>query len=257
MALHEAVERLPRSERLRSATPPVRHNPANLTLLVADPEPEAFAVLSELAAATREVDLVTCADGAEALFLAGSFSPDVVVLSAQLPVVGASDVVSKLRAHVDTPIYVGLGVGEAEAAGPVLAVGATGILNRPYERRDLEGLLEVQFARIRERIDQEAVLRLGPLVLDSPAFEIRRDGRALDLTLREFELLKFLMLHAERAVSQDQIRTDVWGARGEDVTGNTIAVHIGRLRVRLEGAAEIISIRGVGYRLSLVTSSGH
>jgi DNA-binding response OmpR family regulator len=99
-------------------------------------------------------------------------------------------------------------------------------------------------------MDQEAILRLGQLELDSPAFAVRAAGRPLELTLREFELLRFLILHSERAVTQDQIRAEVWGARGEHVTANTIAVHIGRLRVRLEGVAEIVSIRGVGYRLA-------
>jgi DNA-binding response OmpR family regulator len=224
--------------------------------LVADPDPDACGVLRKRAGASREVDLVMCVDGAQVLYLAGSLSPDLVVLSVQLPIVGASDVVAALRAHLDAPVYVGLGLGEAEAAGPVLAAGATGILNRPYERRDLDGLLDAQVARVRARMAQEAVVRLGPLELDSPAFEVRLDGRPLDLTLREFELLRFLMLHSDRAVTQDQIRAGIWGARGEDVTGNTIAVHIGRLRVRLDGAAEIISIRGVGYRLSLLPSSG-
>jgi DNA-binding response OmpR family regulator len=234
-------------------TPPHRRNPGHLTLLVADPDPDACGVLTQLVTAAQDVDLVMCVDGAQALYLAGSLTPDLVVLSARLPVVGASDVVAVLRAHLDAPIHVGLGIGEAEAAGPVLAAGATGVLNRPYERRDLTGLLEAQVARVRARLAQEAVIQLGPLELDSPAFEVRRAGRPLELTLREFELLRFLMLHADRAVTQDQIRVEVWGPRGEDVTGNTIAVHVGRLRVHLEGAADIISIRGVGYRLSLVS----
>jgi DNA-binding response OmpR family regulator len=62
----------------------------------------------------------------------------------------------------------------------------------------------------------------------------------------EFELLRYLMVHAERAVTHEQIRQDVWGARGSEASSNTIAVHVRRIRVQVEGAAELINIRGVG-----------
>jgi DNA-binding response OmpR family regulator len=249
MALHEsaggkAPQRIP-----PPVTLPVWTSRARLTVLVADPDPDEYGALDDLKG-HEPLNLVICTDGAEALYLAGSLTPDVVLLSTHLPVVLASDVVRSIRQHANTPIYLGIRAGEAEAAGPGLALGATGVLNRPYEHRELDALIEVHIQRARPRMDQEAVLRLGRLELDSPAFAVRAGGRPLELTLREFELLRFLILNSERAVTQDQIRAEVWGARGEDVTANTIAVHIGRLRVRLEGVAEIISIRGVGYRLA-------
>lgn len=248
MALHEPTSGSAPQRILPPVTLPVWTSRAQLTVLVADPDPDEYGALNDLK--THEpLNLVICTDGAQALYLAGSLTPDVVLLSMQLPVVLPSDVVRSLRQHVDTPIYLGIRAGEAEAAGPGLALGATGIVNRPYEHRELDALMQVHIERARPRMDQEAVLRLGQLELDSPAFAVRAAGRPLELTLREFELLRFLILHSERAVTQDQIRAEVWGARGEDVTANTIAVHIGRLRVRLEGVAEIVSIRGVGYRL--------
>lgn len=219
-----------------------------LTVLAADPDPDMYGALDGLTA-TGPFEVVICADGAEALYLAGKLKPDVVLLCTELSGAGPADVVRTIRKHADTPIYLGIRVGEAEVAGPALALGATGVLNRPYEQRELDSLLEMHVARAQARMDQEAVLRLGQIELDAPAFEVRAAGRPLELTLREFQILRFLILHSERAVSQDQIRTEVWGPRGEGVTANTIAVHVGRLRVRLEGVAEIISIRGVGYRL--------
>jgi two-component system, OmpR family, response regulator len=233
---------------LPSVTVPVWTHPIQLTVLVADPDPEAHGALADLKP-YEPVNLVVCPDGGQALFLAGKLGPDVVLLSAELPVLGAVDVVRSLRAHIHTAIYLGIRAGEADAAGPALAAGATGVLSRPYEHRELDSLLRTHIERAQARMEHEAVLRLGQIELDAPAFEVRAAGRPLELTLREFEMLRFLILHSERAVTQDQIRAEIWGARGEDVTANTIAVHIGRLRVRLEGVAEIISIRGVGYRL--------
>jgi DNA-binding response OmpR family regulator len=251
MALHESSAHRPARRTPPPRTTPVWNSRTHLSVLVADPDPDARGALHDLKP-YDPVHLVVCDDGAQALFLAGGLKPDVVLLSARLPVVDASAVVRALREHVDTPIYLGIRAGEAETAGPGLAVGATGVLNRPYEHRELDALLQMHLERVQARLDQEAVLTLGMLRLDSPAFEVRVAGRPLELTLREFELLRFLMLHADRAVTQDQIRAEVWGARGEDVTANTIAVHIGRLRAHLEGAAEIVSIRGVGYRLTAV-----
>lgn len=248
MALRDSMGGPSGRRTLPSVTAPIWTSRTRLAVLVAEPDPVAYGALGDLKP-YEPVNLVVCADGAQALFLAGRLNPDVILLSARLPVVEATDVVRSLREHVDTPIYLGIGPGEAEAAGPGLALGATGVLNRPYEHREIDALLQAQVERVQARLDQEAVLTLGQLRLDSPAFEVRAAGRPLELTLREFELLRFLMLHSDRAITSDQIRAEVWGARGDDVTANTIAVHIGRLRVHLEGAAEIISIRGVGYRL--------
>ena len=73
----------------------------------------------------------------------------------------------------------------------------------------------------------------------------------------EFELLRYLMMHAERAVTHERIRQDVWGARGSEASSNTIAVHIRRLRAQLDDAVELINIRGVGYRLTAATIKRH
>jgi two-component system KDP operon response regulator KdpE len=228
---------------------------ALVTVLAAEADPDAYGALTDVGE-LHPFRLVLCADGAQALFLAGKVSPDLILLSAQLSVVSSQDVVVALRIHLDVPLYLGIRAGEADCAGPGLAAGATGVVNRPYEQRELDRLLGTQLARAKARLQQEAVIHLGQLVLDSPAFEVRSAGRPIELTLREFELLRFLMLNAGRAVTQDQIRVEVWGARNEDVSVNTIAVHVGRLRVRLAGTVEIVSIRGVGYRLTAPDSDG-
>ncbi len=229
---------------------------AVLTVLVADPEADAYQDLDRFCLETGAA-LVVSRDGADALFQAGRCLPDLVLVSAYLPVAAAGDVVTVIRRHSDVHIAVGISAGEADRAAPALLAGASELLTRPYRLGELHARLGSIFARAKERQDQEAVLRLGLLELNSLAHEVRAAGRPLELTLMEFELLRYLMMHAERAVTHERIRQDVWGVRGSDASSNTIAVHIRRLRAQLNDAVELINIRGVGYRLTAATIKRH
>ena len=220
-----------------------------LTVLVADPEAEAYQDLARFCL-ERAAVLVVSRDGADALFQAGRCFPDVVLLSANLAVVTAEEVIKVIRRHADIHIAVGISDGEADRAAPALLAGASELLTRPYRHKELQAVLGSHFARAKERHVQEAVLRVGRLELDSLAHEVRAAGRPLELTLMEFELLRYLIIHADRAVTHQQIRQDVWMARGSQASSNTIAVHVRRIRAQLDGAAQLINIRGLGYRLT-------
>ena len=216
---------------------------APVGVLVADEDPAARADLPRLVGAG--VDVTVCTDGAEALWQAGRVEPSVVILSATLPVVSAADVAAVLTRHgsVRGAVLVSVAVGEAEQAGPVLAAGATGVVSRPYRAGEIQPLLRGHLER------RARVLEAGDLALDGPAFEARAAGRPLRLTLREFELLRLLMIHVGRVVPPDIIRQEIWAVRGETVTANTIAVHVRHLRRHIAGVADIVTVRGVGYRL--------
>jgi DNA-binding response OmpR family regulator len=194
-------------------------------------------------------DVTLCADGAEALFEAGRLDPLVVVLSATLPVVAAAEVAGVVARHRDGPvsIVVGIGVGESERAAPVLAAGANRVMSRPYQAREIEPLLHEHLAG--EHRHRKGYVRVGLLALDAPAFEVSAAGRPLRLNLREFELLRLLMDNAGTVVTYQRIREQLWESRGDSVSANTIAVHIRRLRSHLAGVADILVVRGVGYRL--------
>jgi len=242
--------RPPKRTHPRGASPPLDHTA--LTVLVADPDAGAYQDLAVLCAASGAA-LVECRDGADALFQAGRYCPDVVLLNAHLPVVSTGEVITAIRRHTDVHIAVGISAGQADRAAPAVLAGASELLTRPYELRELHAVLGSYIARAQARRDREAVLTVGSLELNSVAHEVRAAGRALELTLMEFELLRYLMVHADRAVTHEQIRQDVWRVRGTDASSNTIAVHIRRIRAQLGGAAQLINIRGVGYRLTAAT----
>ena len=221
-----------------------------LTLVAGDEDPQAQADL-RTSCRTLDVTLLCCDDGASTLYQAGRHHPDVVLLSVDLPVVTAPQVISVLRAGAESMrIVVGVGEGQADRAALCIAAGASDVLSRPYRRAALATLLDGQLAQARARRDEHAILVLGDLVLDSAAYTAHLSGGRLDMTLREFELLRLLMLHADRVVSPDQIRQELWG--GEPASGNTIAVHIRRIRSHLaRSVTEVVTVRGVGYRITI------
>ena len=225
--------------------------PAALDVLVADEDPAARATLTAVLGAG--VRTTVCDNGADALWEAGRTDPAVTILSATLPVVSAADVASVLsrHGHGAGSVVVSVAVGDADRAGPVLAAGASGVLSRPYRGSEIEPLLRTHLALLERRRRDASVLVAGALELDGPAFEARAAGRPLRLALREFELLRLLMLHAGGVVSPGLISSEIWESRGETVTANTIAVHIRHLRRHLHGVAEIVAVRRVGYRLDV------
>ncbi len=217
-------------------------------MLVADEDPERRLGVADLLGPGATVSW--CGNGAEALWQAGRSDAAVIILSATLPGVSAAEVATVIAEHRRAPgaIAVAVGAGETELAGPVLAAGANSVVSRPYRARELNALLVAYGARPAEG-DGQAVLRVGPLHLDLPAFEASASGRKLRLTLREFELLRLFLLRAGDVVTQQYIREQLWGLRGETASANTIVVHVRRLRGHLAGTADIVAVRRLGYRL--------
>ncbi|MEV6985121.1 response regulator transcription factor [Sphaerisporangium sp. NPDC051017] len=215
-------------------------------LLVADPDDEMVRELAE--ALEREGVLVTgVSDGAQALLQAGALRPDVVLVSATLPVIGPVDFVRAVRRARAVPVLLGVGDGHAEQAVQGLAAGATACVARPYRVPELLPLVQAAFPG---DAGSRGVFTVGSVELDVGAYQVRVSGMPVHLPLREFELLHYLMRNADRTVTREQIMRHVWHA-ADAMSTNTIAVHVKRLRARLGDDEDrlIQTVRGVGYRL--------
>ncbi|GAB3112281.1 response regulator transcription factor [Streptomyces calidiresistens] len=200
--------------------------------------------------AKYRVTVVHCADGAVALLEAGLRKPDVLLLSADLPVLDGATVLRLVRRRMSVPVVLGVGPEDSAAVAPALAAGASACVARPYRPREVAQLLSLADRGGRGGWDQPLVC--GPLTLDPGSYEVRMHGQpTARLPLREFQLLHLLMQHAEKVITRDRIRTELWGDGAR--RSNTITVHIRRLRERLGDDPhhpEIIqTVRGVGYRL--------
>lgn len=191
-----------------------------------------------------------CTDGADALLQTGATRPDVLLVSAELPVLGSAALIRAVRRRLSTPVLLGVGPHDADAAMEALTAGATACVARPYR---IGEVLPLVSAMPHERVTgEDGILVMDGLALDTRAHEVRLHGRRIAMPERELKLLAALMRHGGNVVTQEQLRDEVWGP-GHGRGTNTVVVHIRRLRARLGDAVGepriLLTIRGAGYRL--------
>ncbi|MBA2574193.1 MAG: response regulator transcription factor [Actinomycetota bacterium] len=220
---------------------------AAMQLLSVDQDFEAQQRIRRVAAESG-VDVILCGDGAEGLFRIGRADPDLVLLRAGLPVLDATAVVTVVRRHAAVPVVLGIGQGQTELAGPALLAGVSEVLSYPYRDRDLYMVISQYLRDADSRRTEQAVVAVGQVELNGLTFEVKVAGEPVTLPLRQFDILRYLLVHTGVVVSLDQIREHLWLVRGDDVTTNTIKLHISRLRGRLVDALVVVNVRGVGYR---------
>jgi len=197
-------------------------------------------------------------DGAEALLVFDAVRPDLVLLDLMLPKVSGVDVCRELRSRSKVPIIMVTAKGAEVDTVVGLEVGADDYVTKPYRLRELVARMRAVLRRTAERMPDrvpgtgDEVLASGDLVLDPDRHEVSIRGEALDLPLKEFEVLQLLLERAGRVVTRDQLIDEVWG---HDYVGDTktLDVHIKRLRSRIEvdpsTPQRILTVRGVGYKI--------
>jgi DNA-binding response OmpR family regulator len=171
----------------------------------------------------------------------------VVVLDIGLPGIDGFEVVRRLRARgVAVPVLLLTARDAIEDRVRGLELGADDYLVKPFASAELVARIR---ALARRASPQPSLLALGRLTLDSGAKRAHIDGRALELSVREWAVMEYLLQHASRVVSKQQI-IDAILPWGEDVTLNAVEVYISRLRSKTADAAITIrTIRGFGYML--------
>ncbi|WP_285777246.1 response regulator transcription factor [Microtetraspora sp. NBRC 13810] len=215
-------------------------------LLVADPE---AGLVADLAVALERegIEVQGVGDGAQALLQVGALHPDVLLVSAALPVLGAVEVIRAVRSSREVPVLLGIGDHDAEHAVQALTAGANACVARPYRSPELLPLIH---AAMPGGGSARKAISVGHVELDLEAYQVRVAGETVHLPLREFELLHYLMRHVDRTVTREQIMRHVWNSAFTTST-NTIAVHVKRIRARLGDHDDrlIQTVRSVGYRM--------
>ncbi len=192
-------------------------------------------------------------DGRTALKRIESDPPDLVVLDIMLPEVDGLEVCRQVRAtRPDLPIIMLTALGEAEDRIAGLEVGADDYVTKPFSPRELVLRIDSVLRRTAP-VRPDRALTAGSITVDRAARRATRDGVELSLTVRELELLAYLMQHPDVALSRDQLMREVWGWTFGDQS--TVTVHIRRLREKVEddptAPALIKTVWGIGYRLEL------
>jgi two-component system, OmpR family, response regulator MprA len=226
-----------------------RHPSARPRILVVDDDPKVLSLMHRgLAFEGYEVDLAP--DGDEALTIAHDRPPNLVVLDVMMPRVDGIEVCRRLRA-TDRELAILMLTGRANVSARIegLDAGADDYLVKPFAFDEL--LARIRALLRRSMPPEHEVLAFEDLVVVPSTRDVTRNGVAIDLTAREYELLELFMRHPRQVLQRDLIFSRVWGS---DFLGesNVIDVHVMRLRDKLEaGGAErlIHTIRGAGYSL--------
>jgi DNA-binding response OmpR family regulator len=170
-----------------------------------------------------------------------------VVLDVGLPGIDGFEVCRRIRARGETPVIM-LTARDEEADRVVgLELGADDYVPKPFSPRELVARVKAVLRRTQPRPPAE-LLTLGEVELRRDAREASRAGVALDLTMKEFDLLACLMEHAGLALSREQLLAQVWDLEFPGGT-RTVDQHVAQLRAKLGEALRIETLRGIGYKL--------
>jgi len=192
------------------------------------------------------------ADGHSGLERATSEGWDVILLDVMLPGKSGFDVCRDLRQKgVATPVIMLTARGQIVDKVLGLKIGADDYLTKPFDMLELLARIEVQVRRTPASSSAPHVFAFGDIVVDTRKAEVTRGGEALELSAREFLLLKYLVEHRGDAVTREQLLNDVWGYHAMPST-RTVDVHVAWLRQKIEPnprhPQHLLTVHGIGYK---------
>jgi two-component system OmpR family response regulator len=173
---------------------------------------------------------------------------DAVILDVGLPGIDGFEVLRRIRKRGNvTPVLILTARDAVDDRVHGLELGADDYLIKPFALTELLARVKALYRRKQATVDNK--LKYGPLTLDNDAHRARLGERSLDISVREWRLLEFLILRTDKVVSKEQLRQAISGW-DDDLSDNAIEVSISRLRGKLEpGGVRIRTVRGFGYVL--------
>lgn len=228
---------------------------ADARVLIVEDEPSFVEALT-IGLEREGFEVEVAVDGAEALERFDQIEPDIVLLDVMLPRVSGLDVCRQLRKKTQIPIIM-VTAKSAEIDTVVgLEVGADDYVSKPYRVRELIARMRAVLRRTESDVSPPALMapgtiEVGTVSLDPEEHRVSVDGQALNLPLKEFELLHLLLANAGRVLPRETLIDRIWGS---DYVGDTktLDVHIKRLRSKVEvdpaTPTRITTIRGLGYK---------
>jgi len=241
-------------------------------VLVVDDDPTVLEIVCRyLRAADFLVD--EAPDGLSALRLAEEKQPDLVVLDRMLPLLDGIEVCRRVRSTWAIPVIMLTALNQEDDRIDGLEAGADDYLAKPFSPRELVLRVQAVLRRTRQEAGEAlgqpgrpgrpgsadegqpaGPLQIGAFTLDTPAHELRLHGEPLVLTVREFDLLSYLLRHPHTVLGREDLLRSVWGWEFGDLS--TVTVHVRRLREKIEADPAhpllLQTVWGVGYRFDPV-----
>ncbi|HXN03951.1 MAG TPA: response regulator transcription factor [Candidatus Acidoferrum sp.] len=221
-------------------------SPAPRRILVVDDDPMVATTIQRVLR-PEGYDVDVALGGEAALQQAHAHRPDLVVLDLMMPGIDGLEVCRQLRVNGSLPILMLTARSGTADRVRGLDTGADDYLVKPFAYTEL--LARVR-ALLRRATPPSTLLQFADLTLEVETREVRRSGRLVQLTAKEFALLTHFLRHPRLVLTRDQLLSAVWA--DEETDDNVVAVYIGYLRTKLDGAGEprlIQTVRGFGYSL--------
>ena len=222
-------------------------------LLLVEDEPGLVLTLSDRLA--REGYTVeSSADGESGLERAASEGFDLILLDVMLPTLGGLDVLRELRRRgVDTPVILLTARGQLVDKVVGLKLGADDYVTKPFEMMELLARIEAALRRAPARGPTPDAYQFGGVRVDFRRAEVTRDGEPVDLSAREFHLLRYFVEHRGATLTREELLNEVWGYNAMPST-RTVDVHVAWLRQKVEPTPKypqfILTVHGIGYKFA-------
>jgi two-component system alkaline phosphatase synthesis response regulator PhoP len=222
-------------------------------LLLVEDEPGLVMTLTDRLAA-EGYEVVSAVDGETGFRRASTENYDLVLLDGMLPGRDGFDVCRSLRQrNIMTPILMLTARGQVVDKVVGLKLGADDYLVKPFEMAELLARIEALLRRVPSSPIPAEIYQFGDVQVDFRKAEVSRGGQLLEVSAREFKLLKYFIEHRGATLTRDELLNEVWGYNAMPST-RTVDVHVAWLRQKLEGNPRrpefIHTIHGMGYKFS-------
>jgi DNA-binding response OmpR family regulator len=204
---------------------------------------------------SESYDVFAAADGETGYRLAREKPPDLIVLDLMLPRLSGYEVCRKLRADgLKTPILILTARGEEADRVVGLDLGADDYVTKPFSIRELLARVRAVLRRVNPPRELPDEIRFDDVVVDFRRYEASKGGKRIEMTRKEYGLLRKLGSHPGEVITRDELLDEVWGLENYPTT-RTVDNHVASLRAKLEAdpaePRRLLTVHGVGYKLAL------
>lgn len=227
------------------------------TILVVDDDRDIVKLITE-SLKYEQFNVISAYSGMEALSILDEKSVDFAILDIMMPGMDGLEVCRKIRSGSNIPILL-LSARDRDIDKIIgLEIGADDYMTKPFSIHELVSRIKAHFRKADRLYEEWSGRKCGddstagpvpdsPLVLDDKTYEAYLDGRKLDLSTKEFQILSLLMKHPNNVLTREQIYENVWGDDYGEI--NTVTVHIKNIRKKTGGRYDFIkTIWGIGYK---------
>ena len=218
-------------------------------LVVDDERPIAEIIKYNLQKEGFEVQ--TAYDGEDALKMVHKMNPELVILDIMLPKKNGFEVLKEIRMEFVMPVIMLTAKEEENDKITGLELGADDYITKPFSNKELVARVRANLRRVKlSNVNEEMkskIINVGNLTIDMNTYEVSKENKIIDLTNREFDLLKYLFQNTDRVFNREHLLKEVWGYEFGDL--RTVDVTVRRLREKIETEEDkyIVTKRGTGY----------